>query len=221
MGTPELDEAAHYLIARAHELKRMAERDRPDLLVEVSSTCELNPPRFSLFAGSVRHCKIAVSQAMGNPLNRQHPSARASRCAACASYNDNRITVIPWGLERGTSAIQAATRVSAMSWSHSGVSVACFNMQAVHGRQIKTPAIGKQAHRLEYKSCQQVDVEEVSGALNLLFMGTPITNAYRNLTNIILRVSPKRALAQPAVLINAHFDSSFGSPGNTQQPVLV
>ncbi len=55
----------------------------------------------------------------------------------------------------------------------------------------------------------------MSGAPNLLFMGTPITNAYRNLTNIILRVSPKRALAQPAVLINAHFDSSFGSPGKT------
>ena len=57
-------------------------------------------------------------------------------------------------------------------------------------------------------------MEEVSGALNLVFMGTPISNAYRNLTNIILRVSPKRALAQPAVLINAHFDSAFGSPGD-------
>ena len=59
-----------------------------------------------------------------------------------------------------------------------------------------------------------MDVEEVSGALNLMFMGTPITNAYRNLTNIIIRVSPKRALAQPAVLINAHYDSAFGSPGD-------
>ena len=64
-------------------------------------------------------------------------------------------------------------------------------------------------------------MEEVSGALNLLFMGTPITNAYRNLTNIILRVSPKRALAQPAVLINAHFDTSFGSPGDAQQSALA
>ena len=61
--------------------------------------------------------------------------------------------------------------------------------------------------------CMQVDVEEVSGGLNLVFMGTSITNAYHNLTNIILRISPKRALGQPAVLINAHFDSSFGSPG--------
>ena len=60
-------------------------------------------------------------------------------------------------------------------------------------------------------------MEEVSGALNLVFMGTPITNAYRNLTNIILRVSPKRALAQPAVLINAHYDSAFGSPGEPVQ----
>lgn len=68
--------------------------------------------------------------------------------------------------------------------------------------------------RAELALCLQVDVEEVSGALNLVFMGTTITNAYRNLTNIILRVSPKRALAQPAVLINAHFDSAFGSPGD-------
>ena len=36
VGTPELDEAAHYLTAKAHALKSMAERDRPDLLVEVS-----------------------------------------------------------------------------------------------------------------------------------------------------------------------------------------
>lgn len=57
-------------------------------------------------------------------------------------------------------------------------------------------------------------MEEVSGALNLMFMGTPITNAYHNLTNIVLRVAPKRALAQPAVLINAHYDTSFGSPGD-------
>ena len=36
VGTPQLDEAAHYLVARAHELQRMAERERPDLLVEVN-----------------------------------------------------------------------------------------------------------------------------------------------------------------------------------------
>lgn len=36
VGTPELEEAAQYLIARAYELKNIAERDRPDLLVEVS-----------------------------------------------------------------------------------------------------------------------------------------------------------------------------------------
>ncbi len=63
-------------------------------------------------------------------------------------------------------------------------------------------------------------MEEVSGALNLMFMGTPITNAYRNLTNIIVRVSPKRALGQPAVLINAHFDSAFGSPGELHADII-
>lgn len=68
--------------------------------------------------------------------------------------------------------------------------------------------------------CQQVAVEEVSGALNLVFMNTPITNAYHNLTNIIMRVSPKRALGQPAVLINAHYDSAFGSPGDLSHSPL-
>ena len=47
VGTPQLDEAAHYLIARAHELQRMAERERPDLLVEVNSPA---PPARSILA---------------------------------------------------------------------------------------------------------------------------------------------------------------------------
>lgn len=38
VSTPELEEAAHYLIARVHELKTMAEQLRPDLLVEVSAS---------------------------------------------------------------------------------------------------------------------------------------------------------------------------------------
>ena len=42
VGTPDLDESAHYLIAKAHELKSMAERERPDLLVEVMMSCSLN-----------------------------------------------------------------------------------------------------------------------------------------------------------------------------------
>ena len=45
VGTPQLDEAAHYLIARAHELQRMAEKERPDLLVEVSYP--VTPPAMS------------------------------------------------------------------------------------------------------------------------------------------------------------------------------
>jgi Zn-dependent M28 family amino/carboxypeptidase len=59
----------------------------------------------------------------------------------------------------------------------------------------------------------QVDREQTSGAVNLEFINTPITNAYRNLTNIILRIVPKNAQHRKAVLINAHFDTVFESPG--------
>ncbi|KAK9839614.1 hypothetical protein WJX81_000975 [Elliptochloris bilobata] len=59
----------------------------------------------------------------------------------------------------------------------------------------------------------QVDREQVSGAVNLVFAGVPLTNAYRNLTNVVLRVAPVSAPDGPAVLVNAHFDSMFGTRG--------
>jgi hypothetical protein len=59
----------------------------------------------------------------------------------------------------------------------------------------------------------QVDREQTSGAFNLHFINTAITNAYNNLTNIILRIAPADVQHRKAVLINAHFDSVFESPG--------
>lgn len=46
----------------------------------------------------------------------------------------------------------------------------------------------------------------MSGAVNLVFAGRPLTNTYRNLTNVVLRIAPTRAADRPAVLVNAHFD---------------
>ncbi|GMH43401.1 hypothetical protein BSKO_11323 [Bryopsis sp. KO-2023] len=59
----------------------------------------------------------------------------------------------------------------------------------------------------------QVDVEDVSGALNDVIFNTPVTNAYRNLTNILLYISPKGAEGKKALLVNSHYDSTYGSPG--------
>ena len=58
----------------------------------------------------------------------------------------------------------------------------------------------------EVEVAAQVDREQVSGAVNLVFAGRPLTNAYRNLTNVVLRVAPARRADRPAVLVNAHFD---------------
>ena len=63
----------------------------------------------------------------------------------------------------------------------------------------------------------QVDREQTTGAVNMVFAGTHITNAYNNLTNIIIYIAPKEAAHSKAVMINAHFDSVFESPGTVQQ----
>ncbi len=49
--------------------------------------------------------------------------------------------------------------------------------------------------------------------MNLVFAGAPLTNAYRNLTNVVLRVAARAGGGGPSVLVNAHFDSVFGTRG--------
>lgn len=51
-------------------------------------------------------------------------------------------------------------------------------------------------------------------------LGLELANIYQNLTNIVLTITPKDCDATPAVLVNAHYDSAVGSPGqapNTAQ----
>ena len=43
--------------------------------------------------------------------------------------------------------------------------------------------------------------------------GLEIANVYNNLTNVVLKVSPKGSRGRKAVLINGHYDSTLGSPG--------
>ena len=44
-------------------------------------------------------------------------------------------------------------------------------------------------------------------------LGLELANIYQNLTNIVLTITPRGCDAKPAVLLNAHYDSAVGSPG--------
>lgn len=55
--------------------------------------------------------------------------------------------------------------------------------------------------------------EQATGAMDIRFMHTEMTMAYNNITNVLLRITPKAAHDGPAVLVNAHFDSTLGSAG--------
>lgn len=46
-----------------------------------------------------------------------------------------------------------------------------------------------------------------------------ITNAYFNLTNLIIRITPVGAEGTPAVLVGSHYDSTIGSKGAEAMPV--
>ncbi|XVE85307.1 hypothetical protein DITRI_Ditri17bG0081100 [Diplodiscus trichospermus] len=62
----------------------------------------------------------------------------------------------------------------------------------------------------------RIEVEEnvVGGSFNMMFLGHSISSAYRNHTNILMRISSVDSQeTDPSVLMNAHFDSPLGSPG--------
>ena len=57
-------------------------------------------------------------------------------------------------------------------------------------------------------------MEQATGAVDLEFLHAGFTNAYINVTNVVLVLTPSAATGDtPAVLVNAHFDSTLGSPG--------
>jgi hypothetical protein len=60
----------------------------------------------------------------------------------------------------------------------------------------------------------QVDWETASGAVNMVLIHQLIANAYQNVSNVVLAITPKSVPpGAKAVLLNAHFDNTLSSPG--------
>ncbi|CAL8467649.1 g7187 [Coccomyxa elongata] len=59
----------------------------------------------------------------------------------------------------------------------------------------------------------EVACEHATGATDLDFLHADFTNAYINISNVVLKIIPVDAVGDKAVLVNAHFDSTLGSPG--------
>ena len=63
-------------------------------------------------------------------------------------------------------------------------------------------------------SCAQADWETATGAVNMMLIHQLIGNAYRNVSNIVVSVRPRMAPpGAKALLLNAHYDNTLGSPG--------
>lgn len=60
----------------------------------------------------------------------------------------------------------------------------------------------------------QVDWETATGAVNMVLIHQLIANAYMNVSNVVVAITPKSAPPDAkAVLLNAHFDNTLSSPG--------
>ena len=61
----------------------------------------------------------------------------------------------------------------------------------------------------------QVEEQRVSGGVNLEYFHAPIGSLYQGLGNVMLRLEPtgQQAVGNTTVLLNAHYDSTLGSPG--------
>ncbi|KAK1403197.1 Endoplasmic reticulum metallopeptidase 1 [Heracleum sosnowskyi] len=97
--------------------------------------------------------------------------------------------------------------------------------QDIPGRQEGQPGlrqaadyIKSQLHLLQDRAGPdiRIEIEEtmINGSFNMMFLGRSISLAYRNHTNILMRISSAVSEEDdPAVLLNGHFDSPPGSPG--------
>jgi hypothetical protein len=47
----------------------------------------------------------------------------------------------------------------------------------------------------------------------MVFLRHMMTNAYANVSNVVLAIQPADVADRPALLLNAHFDSTLGSAG--------
>ncbi|KAJ4449773.1 hypothetical protein ANN_01177 [Periplaneta americana] len=71
--------------------------------------------------------------------------------------------------------------------------------------------IGAIANRAKQIHKVQVDVQKTSGAFPLHFLDG-MTNVYKNVQNVIVRVSARHAESVHSLLVNCHFDTVSGSP---------
>lgn len=55
----------------------------------------------------------------------------------------------------------------------------------------------------------------MTGALHMLFLDNVIGNAYQNLSNVVLTITPHELATSKAVLVGSHFDSVIGSAGES------
>ncbi|KAJ9585933.1 hypothetical protein L9F63_020441, partial [Diploptera punctata] len=60
----------------------------------------------------------------------------------------------------------------------------------------------------------EVDIQKTSGAFPLTFLDG-MTNVYRNVQNVIVRVSSQGVQSPFSLLLNCHFDTVSGSPGGS------
>lgn len=72
---------------------------------------------------------------------------------------------------------------------------------------------------LQLDAAAQVELESVSGDMDMHFLNADLTNAYRNLSNVVLALVPAAAAGAPALLLGAHFDSTLDTPGVLQSGV--
>lgn len=65
----------------------------------------------------------------------------------------------------------------------------------------------------------EIDIQRPSGSFNLAFFDG-FTSVYRNVTNIVVRITPEESYPpKNTVLVNGHFDSVPGSPGASDDAV--
>eukprot|EP00887_Chlorella_sp_A99_P005787 scaffold1.g5787.t1 len=74
-------------------------------------------------------------------------------------------------------------------------------------------ALAAQAAREREDLVVEAAREQVSGAVSMVAFKFDIANAYNNLTNVVLRIAPRRAAHARGVLVNSHYDSTLGTGG--------
>ncbi|DBB01398.1 TPA: hypothetical protein ACH3X1_000064 [Trebouxia sp. C0004] len=69
----------------------------------------------------------------------------------------------------------------------------------------------------------EVEEQRVSGGVNLEYFHAPIGSLYQGLGNVMLRLEPtgQQAVGNTTVLLNAHYDSTLGSPADCASCVAV